>query len=39
MPYSRRAAVYDVEYAEERDVGFILGLVGGAAPSLSLIHI
>jgi SAM-dependent methyltransferase len=34
MPYSRRAAVYDVEYAEERDVGFILGLVGGAAPSV-----
>ncbi|WP_225767862.1 class I SAM-dependent methyltransferase [Inquilinus sp. Marseille-Q2685] len=34
MPYSRRAAVYDVEYTEERDVGFILGLVGQAAPSV-----
>jgi SAM-dependent methyltransferase len=34
MPYSRRAVVYDVEYAEERDVGFILSLVGGAAPSV-----
>lgn len=28
MPYSRRAAVYHVEYAEERDVGFIRGLIG-----------
>jgi SAM-dependent methyltransferase len=34
MPYSLRAPIYEVEYAETRDIPFIRSLIGAARPSV-----